>query len=77
MALVDGFSHLVVQVTDLNRSEKFYREVLGLHLVGRDLVNEEGPNLLLKMRDRWSCWSKFQKSSLFAPTATASITRGF
>src|SRR5918995_6764934 len=49
MALVDGFSHLVVQVTDLDRSEKFYQEVLGLDLVGRGLVNEEGPNSLLKM----------------------------
>lgn len=49
MALVDGFSHLMVQVTDLDRSEKFYQEVLGLDLVGRNLVNEEGPNSLLKM----------------------------
>ena len=49
MALVDGFSHLVIQVTDLERSEKFYQEVLGLDLVGRNLVNEEGPNSLLKM----------------------------
>lgn len=49
MALVDGFSHLVVQVTDLDRSEKFYQEVLGLDPVGRGLVNEEGPNSLLKM----------------------------
>ena len=49
MALVDSFSHLVIQVTDLERSEKFYQEVLGLDLVGRDLVNEEGPNSLLKM----------------------------
>ena len=49
MALIDGFSHLVVQVTDLDRSEKFYQDVLGLDLVGRDLVNEEGPNSLLRM----------------------------
>jgi catechol 2,3-dioxygenase-like lactoylglutathione lyase family enzyme len=49
MALVDSFSHLVVQVTDLDRSERFYREVLGLEVVGRDLANEEGPNSLLKM----------------------------
>jgi glyoxylase I family protein len=48
MALVDGFSHLVVQVTDLDRSEKFYQEVLGLDVVGRDLVKEEGPTSLLK-----------------------------
>jgi Rieske Fe-S protein len=52
MALVDGFSHLAVKVTDLDRSEKFYREVFGLDLVGRNLVNEEGPNALLGMNTR-------------------------
>ena len=49
MALVEGFSHLVIQVTNLDRSEKFYQEVMGLDPVGRDLVSEEGPNSLLKM----------------------------
>lgn len=48
MALVDGLNHLLVQVTDLDRSEAFYQEVLELELVGRDLVAEEGPNSLLK-----------------------------
>jgi lactoylglutathione lyase len=48
MALVDGFSHLLVQVTDLDRSEAFYRDVFGLEPIGRDLVAEEGPNALLK-----------------------------
>lgn len=48
MALVDGLSHLLVQVTDLDRSEAFYRDVFGLEPVGRDLIAEEGPNALLK-----------------------------
>ena len=48
MGLVHGFNHLCVHVTDLNRSEAFYRDTFGLDVVGRDLVNEEGPNLLLK-----------------------------
>jgi Rieske Fe-S protein len=52
MALVDGFSHLTVQVTDLDRSEAFYRDVFGLEVVGRDLVNDEGPNSLLAMNTR-------------------------
>src|SRR3954471_13538131 len=52
MALVDGFSHLTVQVTDLDRSETFYRDVFGLEVVGRDLVSEEGPNSLLAMNTR-------------------------
>lgn len=52
MAAVDGFSHMVVQVTDLDRSEAFYHDVLGLDLVGRDLVAEEGPNSLLAMNTR-------------------------
>lgn len=50
--LVDGFSHLVVLVTDLDRSEKFYQDVFGLDLVGRDLVDDEGPNSLLAMNTR-------------------------
>ncbi|HEY4135385.1 MAG TPA: VOC family protein [Alphaproteobacteria bacterium] len=52
MALVDGFSHLVVQVTDLDRSEAFYRDVFGLDIIGRDLVTDEGPNSLLAMNTR-------------------------
>ena len=30
MPVVDGFSHLTVMVTDLDRSEVFYRDVFGL-----------------------------------------------
>lgn len=52
MALVDGFSHLAVQVTDLDRSETFYRDVFGLEALGRDLVAAEGPNALLAMNTR-------------------------
>lgn len=48
MALVDGLSHLLVQVTDLDRSEAFYRDVFGFDLVGRNLVAEEGETALLK-----------------------------
>ncbi len=52
MAVVDGFSHLVVHVTDLDRSEAFYRDIMGLDVIGRDLVNEDGPNSLLAMNTR-------------------------
>ena len=48
MALVTGLNHLLVQVTDLERSEAFYRDVFGFDAVGRDLVAEDGPNSLLK-----------------------------
>ena len=48
MALYEGFSHLVLPVADLDRSEKFYRDVFGLDLVGRNLVAESEPNSLLK-----------------------------
>ena len=48
MALCDGFSHLVLPVSDLARSETFYQEVFGLELVGRDLTAESKPNALLK-----------------------------
>jgi catechol 2,3-dioxygenase-like lactoylglutathione lyase family enzyme len=52
LAIVDGFSHLVIHVTDLDRSEAFYRDVIGLDVIGRDLVNDQGPNLLLAMNTR-------------------------
>ncbi len=52
MALVEGFSHLVVHVTDLDRSEKFYQEVFGLDVIGRNLVSDEGENSLLAMNTR-------------------------
>lgn len=52
MALVDAFSHLVVHVTDLDRSEAFYRDVFGLDVVGRNLVSDEGENSLLAMNTR-------------------------
>lgn len=48
-AVIGGFSHLVVQVTDLDRSEKFYQDVFGLDLVGRNLAAEAAPNSLLEM----------------------------
>jgi lactoylglutathione lyase len=48
MALCEGFSHLVLPVSDLDRSEAFYRDVFGLDLVGRNLVAEQRPNSLLK-----------------------------
>lgn len=34
MALVDGLNHLLVQVSDLERSEAFYRDTFELELVG-------------------------------------------
>jgi catechol 2,3-dioxygenase-like lactoylglutathione lyase family enzyme/nitrite reductase/ring-hydroxylating ferredoxin subunit len=52
MAIVNGFSHLTVLVTDLDRSERFYREVFGLDLIGRNLIAESEPNSLLAMNTR-------------------------
>ena len=51
MSLVAGLNHLMVQVSDLDRSEAFYRDVFGMDLVGRDLVAEEGPNSLLRTQN--------------------------
>jgi catechol 2,3-dioxygenase-like lactoylglutathione lyase family enzyme/nitrite reductase/ring-hydroxylating ferredoxin subunit len=48
MSVVLGLNHLMVQVSDLDRSEAFYRDTFGLEVVGRDLVAEEGPNSLLR-----------------------------
>jgi len=48
-AEVQRFSHLVVGVTDLDRSEAWYRDVIGLDLVGRNLTAEERPHAVLRM----------------------------
>lgn len=52
MALNGAFSHLVVEVSDLDRSEAFYRDVIGLDVLGRNLVAENRPNSLLAMNTR-------------------------
>jgi catechol 2,3-dioxygenase-like lactoylglutathione lyase family enzyme len=44
-----GFSHLVLEVGDLDKSETFYRDVVGLDLLGRGLMAESRPHALLRM----------------------------
>jgi catechol 2,3-dioxygenase-like lactoylglutathione lyase family enzyme len=44
MALNGAFSHLVVECSDLDRSEAFYRDVIGLDVLGRNLVADNRPN---------------------------------
>ena len=39
-------------VADVGRSLAFYRDVLGLEVVGRDLVSDVGPNSTLAMNTR-------------------------
>lgn len=48
MRQVVGLSHLTVHVTDLDASEKFYEEIMGLEPMGRDLVCEDGPTSTLR-----------------------------
>lgn len=48
MPIIEGFSHIVLPVADLDRSEKFYHEVFGLEILGRNMVAEGEPNALLK-----------------------------
>lgn len=52
MALNGAFSHLTIEVSDLDRSEAFYRDVIGLDVLGRNLVAENRPNSLLAMNTR-------------------------
>lgn len=52
MSEVSGFSHLYIEVTDLDRAEKFYTEILGLDPLGRDLLNEGRPNSTLAFNTR-------------------------
>ncbi len=52
MALNGAFSHLVVECADLDKSEAFYRDVIGLDALGRNLVADNRPNSLLAMNTR-------------------------
>jgi extradiol dioxygenase family protein len=47
-----AFSHLVVEVADLDKSEKFYRDVIGLDVMGRNMVADNRPHSLLSMNTR-------------------------
>ena len=47
--VIERFSHLVIGVTDLDRSEAWYRDVLGLDLMGRNLTGEKQPHAVLQM----------------------------
>src|SRR5205085_1954027 len=44
-----GFSHMVLEVGDLDGSERWYRDVVGLDVVGRGLMAEERPHSVLRM----------------------------
>ncbi len=44
MPNVGHFHHVVMEVSDLNRSAQFCEEIVGLEPVGRDLWPEDGPN---------------------------------
>jgi len=48
-SVVDGFSHMVLEVKELDRSECFYQEVIGLELLGRGLLAEARPHSLLRL----------------------------
>jgi catechol 2,3-dioxygenase-like lactoylglutathione lyase family enzyme len=47
-----AFSHLTIEVSDLDRSETFYRDVIGLDVLGRNLVADNRPHSLLAMNTR-------------------------
>lgn len=51
-ALDGAFSHLTIEVSDLDKSEAFYRDVIGLDVLGRNLVAENRPTSLLAMNTR-------------------------
>lgn len=46
------FHHLALEVSDLERSERFFRETLDLEPVGRDLWPDEGPTSTFKTGER-------------------------
>jgi catechol 2,3-dioxygenase-like lactoylglutathione lyase family enzyme len=44
-----GFSHMVLEVGDLDKSEAWYRDVAGLDVLGRGLLSEPRPHTVLRM----------------------------
>lgn len=48
-ALVERVSHLVLGVTDLDRSEHWYHDVMGMDILGRELMAEKRPHSILRM----------------------------
>lgn len=46
---IEGFSHMVLEVRDLDRSERFYKEVIGLESLGRSLLAEPREHSLMRM----------------------------
>ncbi|GEM_PF-422140 len=46
---ISGFSHLVLEVKDLDRAERFYQDVIGLELMGRGLLAEPRAHSLMRM----------------------------
>jgi catechol 2,3-dioxygenase-like lactoylglutathione lyase family enzyme len=48
-AIADRFSHLTLEVTDLDRSEAWYRDVIGADVLGRELTAEPRPHAVLQM----------------------------
>ena len=47
-----AFSHIVVECANLDRSEAFYRDVIGLDVLGRNLTSDNRPHSLLAMNTR-------------------------
>lgn len=45
----ESFSHFVVGVSDLDKSEKWYNEVIGADILGRNLTAEPSPHSVLRM----------------------------
>ncbi len=46
---VERFSHFVLEVTDLTRSENWYRDIIGMEVLGRNLTSEDQPHSVLQM----------------------------
>jgi catechol 2,3-dioxygenase-like lactoylglutathione lyase family enzyme len=49
--VIQGLSHLVVTVGDLDAAEAFYRDGLGMTFLGRDAAGEDAPHAVLSAGD--------------------------
>ena len=74
--IIERFSHLVVGVTDLERSEAWYRDVLGLDLLGRNLTGEKQPHSVLQM-NTGQLVILVQHDTLRMPAGRSGVHHGF
>lgn len=76
-ALVYSISHMVMPVSNLDRSEAWYRDFLGFEVVGRNLTNERSPHSVLRMNTGQLLILVEAQDFVLRPKGTSGIHQAF